>query len=592
MNSLPVLSLLIILPLAASLLVAFIKDDLTVRRVTLGASLLEILVALPLLGFTPDAGFQFVEKLSWIPAWNIRYHLAVDGISILMIWLTVATLPMCVLCSWTYIGQRIKEFHICLLMMTAACVGVFAAMDFVLFYIFWEAMLIPMYLLIAVWGGDQKRYASIKFFLYTLAGSTLLLAAIVAFRVVGGSFSIPELMQTSFSFRFQFWAFLAMALAFAVKVPMFPFHTWLPAAHVQAPSAGSVILAAVLLKMGAYGFLRFCLPLTPMASDYFAPLMIGISIVSILYGGFVALGQNDIKKLVAYSSVAHMGFVTLGIFLFDQQGVQGALLQMLNHGIITGGLFMMIGTIYERSHSREISRNLGLGKYLPAFMGFWGLFALASLSFPGTNGFVGEVLVFAAAFRVDPILGAMIVPGALLGAAYMFRVSLKMAWGTPASPVADDDDHEDAEIPNDGHADAAQDHGGHGGGHDGHHDDHEEKKSKWPDLNCREWTYLLIPAFMVLMIGLAPTPFLNMITPSVDKLLVDYSIRSNKTVLTRIDGGDVVRSAALASSTVKLAMEPSRVPDAASLALLEDKTGTAYADVEIVLVAANQGETK
>lgn len=573
-NSIPVLSLLIILPLAASLLIAFIKDDLTVRRVTLGVSILEILLALPLLQFSPDAGFQFVERAAWIAAWGVEYHLAADGISILMIWLTVATLPMCVLCSWTYIGRRIKEFHICLLMMTAACVGVFAAMDFVLFYLFWEAMLIPMYLLIAVWGGDERRYASIKFFIYTLAGSTLLLAAIVAFRVVGGTFSIPELMQQSFSFRFQFWAFLAMALAFAVKVPMFPFHTWLPAAHVQAPSAGSVILAAVLLKMGAYGFLRFCLPLTPMASDYLAPVMIGISIVSILYGGFVALGQNDIKKLVAYSSVAHMGFVTLGIFLFDQQGVQGALLQMLNHGIITGALFMMIGAIYERSHSREITKNLGLGKYLPAFMGFWGLFALASLSFPGTNGFVGEVLVFAAAFRVDPIVGALIVPGALLGAAYMFRVSLKMAWGTPASPVADDEDSRNDASANDAH---------------------EEKKSRWPDLNCREWTYLVIPAVMVLMIGLAPTPFLNLVSPSVDKLLGDYAVRSNKVVLTKIDGGDVMNSAAMASSAAKLVMTPGRVPDAlALLHILEDggSAAASYADVDIVLVAANQGESK
>ncbi|MDL2210211.1 NADH-quinone oxidoreductase subunit M [Desulfovibrio sp. OttesenSCG-928-O18] len=593
MNSLPVLTLLLVLPLAASLLVAFIKDDLMVRRVTLGASILELLLALPLLGFTPDGGFQFVEKVTWVAAWDINYHLAVDGISILMIWLTVATLPMCVLCSWTYIGQRIKEFHICLLLMTAACIGVFAAMDFVLFWVCWEAMLIPMYLLIAVWGGDDRRYASIKFFIYTLAGSTLLLAAIVAFRVVGGTFSIPDLMNTSFSFRFQFWAFLAMALAFAVKVPMFPFHTWLPAAHVQAPSAGSVILAAVLLKMGAYGFLRFCLPMTPMASEYFAPLMIGISIVSILYGGFVALGQSDIKKLVAYSSVAHMGFVTLGIFLFDQQGVQGALLQMLNHGIITGALFMMIGTIYERSHSREISKNLGLGKYLPAFMGFWGLFALASLSFPGTNGFVGEVLVFAAAFRVDPIVGALIVPGALLGAAYMFRVSLKMAWGTPASPVADDDHGHDAhaeaaaETPAEAEAGHGDDHGGHG-----HHDD--DRQSKWPDLNKREWTYLVIPAVMVLMIGLAPTPFLGLVTPSVDKLLSDHSIRSNKVVQVRIDGSTVAKSSALARSAVQLVLEPGSAgttTDTTPAAVSGTITDVAPVTATMT-VAANQGESQ
>lgn len=592
MNSFPVLTALIILPLIASILVALLKDDLMIRRVTLVASLAELVLALPLLGFVPDGGFQFAEKTIWVAAWGLEYHLAVDGISILMIWLTIATLPMCVLCSWTYIGKRIKEFHICLLIMTTACVGVFAAMDFVLFWVFWEAMLIPMYLLIAVWGGDEKRYASIKFFLYTLAGSCLLLAAIVAFRVTGGTFSIPELMEKSFSFRFQFWAFLAMALAFAVKVPMFPFHTWLPAAHVQAPSAGSVILAAVLLKMGAYGFLRFCLPMTPMAAEYFAPLMIGISIVSILYGGFVALGQNDIKKLVAYSSVAHMGFVTLGIFLFDLQGVQGALLQMLNHGIITGALFMMIGTIYERSHSREITKNLGLGKYLPAFMGFWGLFALASLSFPGTNGFVGEILVFAAAFRVDPIVGALIVPGALLGAAYMFRVSLKMSWGTPASPVADDD-HGHGDHAAEAHAEPEASHGGHGGHGHAHHDD--DKKSKWPDLNFREWTYCAIPAFLVLLIGLAPTPFLDMVTPSVDKLLTDRSARSNKAVVATYDGSDVVRSTFFASSAVKMVLEPGQASDTLAGPFTLDGAGSltaVIADTAIVLVAVNQGEAQ
>jgi NADH-quinone oxidoreductase subunit M len=356
-------------------------------------------------------------------------------------------------------------------------------MDLVLFYVFWEAMLIPMYLLIAVWGGDQRRYASIKFFLYTLAGSTLLLVAIVAFRIAGGTFSIPDLMQQTFSFRFQCLCFLAMALAFAIKVPMFPFHTWLPAAHVQAPAAGSVILAAILLKMGTYGFLRFCLPLTPAASEYFAPLMIGVSIASILYGGAVALGQTDIKKLVAYSSVGHMGFVTLGIFIFNQRGVEGALFQMLNHGIVTGGLFMMIGTVYERSHSRDIQKNLGLGKYMPAFMFFWGLFSLASLGFPGTNGFVGEILVFVGAFKHDLTIGLLLVPGALLGTAYMFRLGLKMAWGEPSSAKT------------------------------------------WRDLCPREWVFLLVPAVMVFYIGLAPTVFFQMITPSIDKLLTNYDAR-------------------------------------------------------------------
>jgi NADH-quinone oxidoreductase subunit M len=515
--ALPVLSILIIIPVATSLLLCFLKEEQTIRKVTLAASILEILAAIPLTGFIPEAGFQFVEQVDWVKAWGLQYYLAVDGISILMIWLTVFTLPMCVLCSWTYIGKRIKEFHICLLLMTTACIGVFSAMDLVLFYVFWEAMLIPMYLLIAVWGGDNRRYAAIKFFLYTLAGSALLLVVIAAFRIEGGTFAIPELMNKAFSFNFQFWAFLAMALAFAIKVPMFPFHTWLPAAHVQAPSAGSVILAAVLLKMGTYGFLRFCLPLTPEGAHYFAPLMIGLSIASILYGGAIALRQTDIKKLVAYSSVAHMGFVTLGIFLFEQAGVQGAILQMLNHGIITGSLFMMIGAVYERSHSRDISQNRGLAQYMPAFIGFWGLFALASLGFPGTNGFVGEVLVFISAFRVDPIIGMLAVPGALFGAAYMFRISLKMIWADPDAA---------------GHGGHAG-HGSHaGGGHDSHSG---HGASHFKDLNRRELTFLALPAALVLFIGFVPGPFLKLIDPSIDKLLADYHTRTDKPLVSILD---------------------------------------------------------
>ena len=317
----PVLTILILFPLVAACGLFFLRASQVVRMYTMAVSLIELLLAVPTLYYKHNADFQFVERLDWVHQWGLEYYLGVDGISILMIWLTLAVLPLCVMCSWTYIGKRVKEFHFCLLFMTSAVLGVFCALDLVLFYVFWEAMLIPMYLLIAVWGGDDRKYASLKFFLYTLAGSTLLLAAIVAFRITGGTFAIPDLMQMNFSFRFQFWAFLAMALAFAIKVPMCPFHTWLPAAHGQAPSAGSVILAAVLLKMGTYGFLRFCLPLTPAASEYFAPMMIAISIASIIYGGAIALGQSDIKKLVAYSSVGHMGFVTLGIFLFNQRGV-------------------------------------------------------------------------------------------------------------------------------------------------------------------------------------------------------------------------------------------------------------------------------
>jgi NADH-quinone oxidoreductase subunit M len=481
----PVLTTLIVFPLLAAAGLFVLKGDQACRMYTMAASLIELALGLPLFTqFEFSSEFQFVERITWVKEWGLEYHLAVDGISYLMVLLTLAVLPLCVMCSWTYIGKRIKEFHFCLLFMTAACVGVFSALDLVLFYVFWEAMLIPMYLLIAVWGGDERRYASLKFFLYTLTGSVMLLVAIIAFRITGGTFSIPELMTMDFSFRFQFWCFLAMALAFAIKVPMFPFHTWLPAAHVQAPSAGSVILAAVLLKMGTYGFLRFCLPLTPDASLYFAPMMIAISVVSIIYGGAVALGQSDIKKLVAYSSVGHMGFVTLGIFLFNVRGVEGAIFQMLNHGIVTGALFMMIGAVYERSHSREVSKNQGLGKYMPGFMFFWGMMALASFGFPGTNGFVGEMLVFVAAFEVNPWIGATLVPGALLAAAYMFRVSLKMAWGKPSSA------------------------------------------KNWSDLGSREWIYLTVPAIFVFYIGLAPTVFFKAIDPSIEKLIDDFHKRA------------------------------------------------------------------
>ncbi|MDR2611737.1 MAG: NADH-quinone oxidoreductase subunit M [Deltaproteobacteria bacterium] len=481
----PVLTVLTFWPLAAAFLVAFLPKDSQVRIATLVASLIECALAYPLLAFRNAPGFQFLEEAAWAPDWGLTYMMGVDGISILMIWLSLFTLPVCVLCSWTYIGKRVKEFHVCLLLMTTACVGVFAALDLVLFYVLWEALLIPMYLMIAIWGGDEKRYASIKFFLYTLAGSTVLLVAIVALRIQGGTFSIPELMKADFPFRFQYWVFLAFFLAFAIKVPMFPFHTWLPAAHVQAPSAGSVILAAVLLKMGTYGFLRFSLPMTPAASEHFAPLMIAISICSILYGGLVALGQTDIKKLIAYSSVAHMGFVTLGIFLFSKEGVQGAIFQMLNHGIITGALFCLVGAVYERSHSRDINRNLGLGKFLPYFMFFWGLFGFASFGFPGTNGFVGELLVLTAAFKFQTAVGILCIPGALLAAAYIFKVTLKMAWGEPTSVSG----------------------------------------PSWYDLNKKEWVYLVGPAALVIYLGLAPTGLLNVITPAIEDNLASFDAR-------------------------------------------------------------------
>jgi len=380
--------------------------------------------------------------------------------------LTTFFTPVCVLCSWTAIKVRIKEFMFCILVMESAMIGVFCALDFVLFYFFWEAMLIPMYLLIAVWGGPKKDYASIKFFIYTLAGSVFLLVAIIAIYLATGSFNIPNAMFREYSLTFQYWVFLAFAIAFAIKVPMFPFHTWLPAAHTEAPTAGSVFLASVLLKMGTYGFLRFCLPMTPKASLTFAPYMITLSVIAIIYGGFICLYQTDMKKLIAYSSVAHMGFVTLGIFSFTLFGFEGAILQMLNHGVTTGALFLCVGIVYERTHSREIYDNAGLGKITPVYLGFFGFFCIASLAFPGTNNFVGELYVLIGIFSNNKIAGFFTIIGAVLAAAYMLRLLKQITWG-------------------------------------------REDERKIKDLNMREIIYLLPLVIFVLWFGIFPRIFVD-----------------------------------------------------------------------------------
>lgn len=478
---LPVLTILIFFPAGACVGLFFMRSTQVVRIFTFAVFALELIFALPLLRFRINTSeFQFVERLTWVKGWGLEYYLGIDGIGILMVGLTLIIFPLCVLCSWSSITMRVKEFHFCLLLLCSACVGLFSALDLLLFYLFWEATLIPIYLIIAIWGGSDRQYASLKFIIYTLAGSALLLVGIIAFRIEGGTFSIPELMGRDFPFGFQIWTFLVMALAFAVKVPMFPFHTWLPDAYAEAPTAGSVVLAAVLAKMGAYGFLRLSLPLAPLASQYLAPMMIALSIASVLYGGLMALGQSNIKKIIAYSSVAHMGFVTLGIFLFSVRGFQGALFQMFSHGITTGALFILAGALYERSRSYEVRQNSGLGKYLPAFMGFWGFMAFAGFAFPGTNNFVGEFLVLVGAFERNIWVGALVVPGAVLAAAYMLRPTQKMAWGEPCNA------------------------------------------KEWKDLNVREWVYLLPLAFLVLYIGLAPTLFFKVMNPTLNNLSVEF----------------------------------------------------------------------
>ncbi|MFZ5765721.1 MAG: NADH-quinone oxidoreductase subunit M [Thermodesulfobacteriota bacterium] len=474
----PLLSTLIFLPLAGAFILLFLPGENVQRIWTMLVTTITAVISFPLYsGFdSTTAKYQFGEHMSWIPALNINYTLGIDGISLLLVLLTTFIMPLCVLGSWTYIQKRVKEFMVCLLIMETAMLGVFMALDFVLFYILWEAMLIPMYLLIGVWGGPRKIYASIKFFLYTLAGSVMLLVAIIALYLQTGTFSIPLMMGQGYSTTFQIWVFLAFFLAFAIKVPMFPFHTWLPAAHVEAPTAGSVILASILLKMGTYGFLRFCLPITPLATLNLGPYILWMSVAAILYGGFTALAQSDMKKLIAYSSVGHMGFVTLGIFFLNRHGVEGAILQMINHGVTTGALFLCVGMMYERTHSRELKDHSGIAQNLPIFVSFLTIFSLSSLAFPATNSFVGEFMVLAGAFSVNKIIAGAAIPGAILAAAYMMRLLQYVLFKGPGRP------------------DIA-------------------------DLNLREIVTLTPLLFFVFWIGLAPEPFLSVMHTSVDSLL-------------------------------------------------------------------------
>lgn len=476
--SFPILSTTIFLPLVGGIIIMFLKRERDIKVTALTVGIITFLVSLVLFAnFKSDTKlFQFGEYLPWIPSHKINYILGIDGITIFLILLTTILTPICVLCSWTAIKERIKEFMFCLLVMETAMIGVFCSLDFVLFYIFWEAMLIPMYLLIAIWGGPRKDYASIKFFIYTLFGSVFLLVAIIAIYLVTGTFTIPDAMFREYSLNFQTWVFLAFAIAFAIKVPMFPFHTWLPAAHTEAPTAGSVFLASVLLKMGTYGFLRFCLPITPAASVSFAPWMIALSVIAIVYGGFVCLAQTDMKKLIAYSSVAHMGFVTLGIFSFTLFGLEGALLQMLNHGVTTGALFLCVGIIYERTHSREIYDNAGLGRIAPVYVGFFGFFSISAFAFPGTNNFVGEIYVLIGTFADHKTAGLIAVVGAVLAAAYMLRLLKQIVWG-------------------------------------------REDKRALSDMNAREVIYLAPLVLFVIWMGLFPRPYVSVMEKSLANLL-------------------------------------------------------------------------
>ncbi|MCF8480022.1 MAG: NADH-quinone oxidoreductase subunit M [Rhodospirillum sp.] len=381
-------------------------------------------------GFDPTVGgFQFTEKWEWLPEYGINYQMGVDGISVLFVLLATMLTPLCILSSWSAITKRVKEYMIAFLILETMMVGMFCALDFVVFYIFFEAVLIPMFLIIGIWGGTRRVYAAFKFFLYTLAGSVLMLLALLTMAVQAGTTDIPSLMAYHFSPALQTWLWLAMFASFAVKVPMWPVHTWLPDAHVEAPTAGSVILAGVLLKMGAYGFLRFSIPMLPIASADFAPFIFTLSIIAVIYTSLVALVQEDMKKLIAYSSIAHMAFVTAGIFAMNQQAVEGAIFQMLSHGVVSAALFLCVGVVYDRLHTREIARYGGLANNMPRYALFFMLFTMASVGLPGTAGFVGEFMIMLGVFKASSWVAFFIAIGAILGAAYMLYLYRRVIFG-------------------------------------------------------------------------------------------------------------------------------------------------------------------
>ncbi|MBV9554605.1 MAG: NADH-quinone oxidoreductase subunit M [Alphaproteobacteria bacterium] len=434
----PLLSLVTFLPLVGAGFILTSRGDAEIvarnaRNIALWTSLIVFLLSLLLwLYFEPaTGGFQFVEDVHWIKigGFAIDYHMGIDGISLFFVLLSTLLTVLCIAASWHSVHAQVKEYMIAFLVLETLMVGMFCALDFIVFYVFFEGVLIPMFLIIGVWGGPRRVYAAFKFFLYTLLGSVLMLLAIIAVYVQTGSTDITVALNYSFAFSLQKWLFLAFLASFAVKVPMWPVHTWLPDAHVEAPTAGSVILAGVLLKMGGYGFVRFSLPMFPLASHYFTPLMFALSAVAVIYTSFVALAQTDMKKLIAYSSIAHMGFVTMGIFAATSEAVQGAVIQMLSHGLVSGALFLCVGVVYDRMHTRDIARYGGLVERMPAYAFVFMAFTLASVGLPGTSGFVGEFLILLGTFRVSTLECFLAATALFLGAAYMLYLYRRVIFG-------------------------------------------------------------------------------------------------------------------------------------------------------------------
>jgi NADH-quinone oxidoreductase subunit M len=436
MSDWPLLSLVIFLPLAGAAFILLIRGEPEVvaqnaRAVALWTSAITFLLSLLIWSnFDPASHeFQMVERADWFVGFNINYHVGVDGISLWFVILSTLLTMLCVISSWHSIQTRIKEFMVAFLIMDTFMVGVFCALDMVLFYLFFEGILIPMFLIIGIWGGPNRVYSAFKFFLYTLLGSVLFLVAILVLYFQEGTTDIPTLMAGDYGVTLQRWLWLAMFASFAVKIPMWPFHTWLPDAHVEAPTAGSILLAGVLLKLGGYGYLRFSLPMLPEASEFFTPLIYTLSVVAVIYTSLVALMQEDMKKLIAYSSIAHMGIVTIGIFTPNALGVDGSIFQMLSHGVVSGALFMAVGVVYDRLHTHEIDRFGGLVSRMPIYAVTFMLFSLASVGLPGTSGFVGEILVIVGVFQINSWVALLAATGAFLSVAYMLWLYRRVIFG-------------------------------------------------------------------------------------------------------------------------------------------------------------------